>query len=167
MRKGLIATSGGVVLPLDSLTDLGAGFAECSDEVSDRRNRVDRQHARARVAHHCPNARAHIRAVAVHWALAAGGFIRLESAALNTAQGVGAQFFAFRAQLGRWLVPGAAVNLDHAGNGLLFLQDGFFAVGILGFWHRPIIHERKEEAAWDIRPTFPIPLSKTSGNPPK
>lgn len=143
MRKGLIATSGGVVLPLDSLTDLGAGFAECSDEVSDRRNRVDRQHARARVAHHCPNARAHIRAVAVHRAFAAGGFIRLESAAFNAEQGVSAQLLALRAQLTFWLVPGAAVQPDHLGDGLLFLQDMLLVVGVLGFWHRPIIHEWK------------------------
>ena len=133
MRKGLIATSGGVVLPLDSLTDLGAGFAECSDEVSDRRNRVDRQHARARVAHHAADAVAHFRAVAVHRASAAGRFIRLKSAALNAAQGVIPQGLAIRAQPGFRMVFGAAIYPDHPGDGLLLLQNGLLVFIWLGF----------------------------------
>lgn len=152
MLDGVNADSGRVVLAPHCPADLLVWFAKRPNQVSDRRDRVSRQHARAGIAHHAADAVAHFRAVAVHRAFAAGGFIRLERAALNAPQGVSAQLLALRAELTFWLVPGAAVQPDHLGDGLLFLQDMLLVVGVLGFWHRPIIHERKERgtASFDL-----------------
>lgn len=84
--------------------------------------------------------RTHGWLVAMHRALGASGFIRLERAALDAAQGVSAQGFTFRAQIPFRLVFGAAVNPEHPGDGLLFLQDSLIAVGGLGSGHPPIVH---------------------------
>jgi len=91
----------------------------------------------------------------VHRAPAAGGFIRLEGAALNAPQGVGLQVGAFRAQNTFRLVLRPAENAYHARNCFLFLQDVFVVCGSV-FWHRPIIPERKKWNSPVLMSGFPL-----------
>lgn len=102
----------------------GSAFAPWSaqavQQVEERHERVGEQHARPGVAHHCADAFAFFRRVAMDRAFAAGGLVVLERAVAQSFVGVVKQFPAICAEFSLTPVAITAVTADHGRHGARF-----------------------------------------------
>ena len=79
------------------------------------------QHARPSPSHDLTYALLHLRPIAVDGALLAGGFVRSEAAAVQTAMGIEQEFLALRAEARIALLASAVQAYHLLDHGLFFL----------------------------------------------